>query len=365
MLVAVGERLRSVADGATLLLEPGALTYAPDAGALGSARERLERAAIRRAAALACAHEPAITRDGTRIEVFANLASADEARAAVAQGAEGCGLLRTEFLFIDRSEAPSLAEQHGAYGEIAAALGGRPLIVRTLDIGADKPAPYLPTTAEENPALGLRGIRLQLAMPDLLDAQLRALVRVDVAGSLRIMLPMVSELSELRTVRAALARIAAEDARPCPELGIMIETPAAALHAGVLAAEADFFSIGSNDLAQYTLARDRTNPQVAAGLDALHPAVLHLIEATAAGGARHGRWTGICGGLGADPDAIPLLIGLGISELSVSPAALAETKARVRELDIAHCRALAEQALEMDDARAVRALVRDQVEEPA
>lgn len=365
MLVAAGERLKSIPQGAALLLEKGALTHAPEASVLAAAQARIEGARGRRVAAMAHAHEPAITRDGTRIEVFANLASAADARAAVAAGAEGCGLLRTEFLFLDRAEAPSLAEQRETYSEIAAALEGRPLIVRTLDIGADKPAPYLPMTGEENPALGLRGIRLQLATPGLLDAQLRALVTMEAQGPVQIMLPMVSDISELRAARAVLERIAAEEERPCPELGIMIETPAAALHAGALAAEADFFSIGSNDLAQYTLARDRTNPHVAAGLDALHPAILHLIEATVTGAARHGRWTGLCGGLGADPDAVPLLVGLGVSELSVSAASVAETKALVRTLDLARCRALAERALELPDAAAVRAMVRELVEEVA
>lgn len=365
MLVAAGERLKSIPQGAALLLEKGALIHAPEASVLASAHARIEGARARRTAAMARAHEPAITRDGTRIEVFANLASAADARAAVAVGAEGCGLLRTEFLFLDRAEAPSLAEQRETYSEISAALDGRPLVVRTLDIGADKPAPYLPMAAEENPALGLRGIRLQLARPGLLDAQLRALVTMEARGPVQIMLPMVSELAELRATRAVLARIAEEEGRPCPELGIMIETPAAALHAGALAAAADFFSIGSNDLAQYTLARDRTNPHVAAGLDALHPAILHLIEATVTGAARHGRWTGLCGGLGADPDAVPLLVGLGVGELSVSAGAVAETKALVRTLDIDRCRALAERALELPDAAAVRAMVRELVEEVA
>lgn len=365
MLVAAGERLKSVPQGAALLLEKATLTHAPEAAVLATARARIEGARMRRAAAVSHAHEPAITRDGTRIEVFANLASAADARAAVAAGAEGCGLLRTEFLFLDRTEAPSLAEQRTVYSEISAALEGRPLVVRTLDIGADKPAPYLPMAGEENPALGLRGIRLQLARPDLLDAQLRALVTMEAKGPVQIMLPMVSDLAELRATRAALARIAAEEGRACPELGIMIETPAAALLAPALAGEADFFSIGSNDLAQYTLARDRTNPHVAAGLDGLHPAILHLIEATATGAARHGRWTGLCGGLGADPDAVPLLLGLGVSELSVSAASVAETKALVRRLDLARCRALAERALELPDAAAVRAMVRELVEEVA
>ncbi|MBS0479213.1 MAG: phosphoenolpyruvate--protein phosphotransferase, partial [Proteobacteria bacterium] len=292
------------------------------------------------------------------IEVFVNLGSAADARRAVEEGAEGCGLLRTEFLFLDRATPPDEEEQRAAYQAIADALGGRPLIVRTLDIGADKPAPYLLQTTEENPALGLRGIRLQLARRDLLTTQLRALLRVD--APIKLMLPMVADHAELAETRAALDSHAAELGIAAPELGIMVETPAAALTADALAVGADFFSIGSNDLTQYALARDRTNPAVAAGLDGLHPAVLRLIDETVRGGRVHGRWTGVCGGLAADPDAVPLLIGLGVTELSVPGAAVAETKAVVRTLGLAKCKAIAARALVAPDAAAVRALVQEQ-----
>jgi phosphoenolpyruvate-protein kinase (PTS system EI component) len=281
----------------------------------------------------------------------------DEVAGAIERGAEGCGLLRTEFLFLDRGTPPDEKEQRAAYQAIADALGDRPLIVRTLDIGADKPAPYLTIAAEENPALGLRGIRLQLARRDLLDAQLRALLRVETQAPLRLMLPMVADRAELVAAREALSKHAGDLGVATPELGIMVETPAAALTAAALAAEADFFSIGSNDLSQYALARDRTNPAVAAGLDGLHPAVLRLIDETVRGGAAHGRWTGVCGGLAADPEAVPLLIGMGVTELSVPGATVAETKALVRTLDLSKCRAVAAQALTAPDAAAVRALV--------
>jgi len=218
---------------------------------------------------------------------------------------------------------------------------------------------------EENPALGLRGIRLQLAMPDLLDTQLRALLGVRTQVPLRIMLPMVADRAELLAAREALDRNAAAMGVAAPELGIMVETPAAALTAASLAADAAFFSIGSNDLAQYTLARDRTNPAVAAGLDGLHPAILRLIAETARGAAAHGRWTGVCGGLAAEPAAVPILLGLGITELSVPAAAIAETKALVRTLSLAACRTLAQEALAAPDAAAVRALVRPLLEQAA
>lgn len=357
MLVSLGDALARVEPGTELIIENGALRIAPDAADVVAVRARIETRRARRQAALAHADQPAITKDGTRIEVFVNLGSAVDARVAVAEGAEGCGLLRTEFLFLDRATPPDEDEQLAAYQAIADALGNRPLIVRTLDIGADKPAPYLTIAAEENPALGLRGIRLQLAQRDLLDAQLRALLRVKAQVPLRLMLPMIADRAELAAAREALALHAGDLGVAAPELGIMVETPAAALTAAALAAEADFFSIGSNDLSQYALARDRTNPAVAAGLDGLHPAVLRLIDETVRGGATRGRWTGVCGGLAADPEAVPLLIGMGVTELSVPGAAVAETKALVRALDLARCRAVAAQALAATDAAAVRALV--------
>jgi phosphocarrier protein FPr/phosphocarrier protein len=357
MLVSLGDALALVEPGSELVIENGVLRIAPDAADVAAVRTRIETRQARRQMALAHADQPAVTVDGTRIEVVVNLGSAADARAAVAEGAEGCGLLRTEFLFLDRATPPDEDEQLAAYQAIADALGERPLIVRTLDIGADKPAPYLTIAAEENPALGLRGIRLQLARRDLLDTQLRALLRVKAQIPLKLMLPMVADRAELVAAREALAKHAADLGIAAPELGIMVETPAAALTAAALAADADFFSIGSNDLSQYALARDRTNPAVAAGLDGLHPAVLRLIDETVRGGAAHRRWTGVCGGLAADPEAVPLLIGMGVTELSVPGAAVAETKALVRTLDLARCRAVAAQALTAPDADAVRALV--------
>ncbi len=357
MLVAVGEAVTRIADGTPLLLDAGAGTLVIDPPAeilAASDRARVQVAAFR-AAAEACAHEPAMTRDDVRIEVFANLGSLADARAAVAAGAEGCGLLRTEFLFLDRDDAPGEDEQHATYQAIADALAGRPLVVRTLDIGADKPARFLPMAPEENPAMGLRGLRLGLARPALLETQLRALARVE--GAVSIMLPMVAEPSELAATRTLLDVAALAVGRTPPPLGIMVETPAAALLAEVLSRDAAFLSIGSNDLSQYALARDRGNPAVAAGLDGLHPAVLQLIAMTAEGGAAHRRWVGVCGGLAAEAAAVPLLIGLGVTELSVPPAVVAETKARVRTLSIEACRALAAEALTLRDASAVRARV--------
>ena len=296
-VVALGPRVLSIEDGALVILDGdnGRLQVAPKGAEIATAQTRLAEQRSRRARAKASAAEPGRTADGVRIEVFANLAGVQEARAAVENGAEGCGLLRTEFLFMDRDAAPSEDEQLAAYQAIAEALAGRPLIIRTLDIGADKPAPYLALARDENPALGVRGVRVSLAWPQLLRDQLRAVLRV--RPTPQIMLPMVASLAELRAVRAVLTELATELGVAAPKLGVMVETPAAAITADLIAAEAEFLSIGTNDLAQYGLAMDRTNPQLAAQVDAMHPAVLRLVREAAKGGAKHSRPVSVCGGL--------------------------------------------------------------------
>lgn len=364
MLVAAGEDVLTIADETPVILDADAAAIATDPGetALATAGERLAATRERHAQDLAAAHQPGCMADGTRIEIFANLGSVADAAAAVNAGAEGCGLLRTEFLFLERETAPSEEEQRETYSRIAATLGDRPLIVRTLDIGGDKPVPYLPLPAEENPALGLRGIRLGLARPDLLRLQLRAILRGVPASQCRIMLPMVADLGDYRPVRAMLDEMKAElgiaDTIP---LGVMIETPAAAMLAGQIAREADFLSIGTNDLTQYALAADRGNAGVSARIDALHPAVLRLIREVGRGAAEAGRWAGVCGGLASDPLAASILIGLGITELSATPAAVPALKSMVRTLDMAACKALAQRACDAISAEEVRELAREAI----
>lgn len=360
-LVAVGADLGKIADGVTLILDAdgGILHADPVAQVLADARAEIAGRAIARKAAVAAAADNCVSRDGVRIEAFANLGSVEDAGIAMAHGAEGSGLLRTEFLFLERDTAPTVAEQAALYGEIAARLEGRPLIVRLLDIGGDKPASYLPIPPEENPALGLRGIRVGLSMPDVLDAQLRAILSVTPHGQCRIMVPMVASVAELQAVRARVEAIRAEMGIAHPiEVGIMVETPAAAVTAGMLARHADFLSIGTNDLTQYALAMDRGNPAVAAGIDGLHPAVLQLIALTTQGARAHERWVGVCGGLASDRLAVPLLLGLGVTELSAAPRFVPDLKALVRRLSIADCRIHAERALHLESAAEVRALAR-------
>jgi phosphoenolpyruvate-protein kinase (PTS system EI component) len=241
-----------------------------------------------------------------------------------------------------------------------AAFGGRPVVIRTLDAGSDKPLRYLRLPHSENPALGVRGVRASLRHPELLREQLRAILlveqRTEPRRTCRILVPMITDVSEMQSVRQILDELCRELGVAAPPLGAMIETPASALLVGALAAVADFFSIGSNDLAQYPLAMDRGEAELAAQLDAMHPAVLRLIGISADAARAAGKPIAVCGGLASDPLAAPLLVGLGVDELSAVPTAIPELKARLRGLYLADCRALARQAIEAPSAAAVRAL---------
>lgn len=302
------------------------------------------------------AHLPALTADGVSIDIAANVASRADAENAQLNGADGVGLLRTEFLFVDRSIAPTEDEQLSAYQSVLDAMPDKPVIIRTIDIGGDKQLAYLPLPAEANPVLGLRGIRLGQMRPELLDQQLRALLRVKPLGRCRILLPMITEVGELLVVRKRIDELASEACiSERPQLGVMIEVPSAALLAEQLAEHADFLSIGTNDLSQYTLAMDRDHAGLAARVDGLHPALLRLIAMTCTAAAAKGRWVGVCGALASDPLATAVLIGLGVRELSVSPPQVGQIKARVRELDARQCQALARHLLKQSSAAEVRA----------
>jgi phosphoenolpyruvate-protein phosphotransferase len=359
-LVAAGPEVLEIPEGRTVVLDAtaGTLEVAPSPERIASAATAMRAQAAQQEVLLAAAQRTASTSDGVRIEVFANIGSLEDAQAAMRNGAEGCGLLRTEFLFLERSVAPSEEEQRILYQGIADILGPRPLTIRTLDAGGDKPIAYLPLPPEDNPALGLRGVRSSLAYPELLRTQLRAVLRVTAPARCRVLLPMVSEVGELLAVRALVDELRQELGRTAAvALGVMIETPAAALGAAALAAAADFFSIGTNDLTQYTLAMDRGHPQLAARVDALHPAVLRLIAEAVAGAATHARSVAVCGGLASDPLAAPLLVGLGVRELSAVPGVLPQLKARLGAWSLDSCRALAARALAAESAAAVRTLL--------
>lgn len=358
-MVAAGPEALRIPTGTTVVLdaEAGWIYIDPPRMHVDLARSQLAEKRQRRVAEQLAAQRECRTSDGTRIEVFANVGSEAEAHAAVRNGAEGSGLLRTEFLFLERTAPPDEAEQLQQYQQIATALEGRLLTIRTLDIGGDKPIPYLPLPHEENPALGLRGVRTSLWRPDLLRIQLRAILRVRPAGQCRILLPMVTDAGEIRAVRTMIDELRREEGRDDPvAVGAMIETPASAVMADRIAREADFLSVGTNDLTQYTLAMDRGHPELAARLDALHPAVLRLIAMVVNAAKAHDRMVAICGGLASDPVAVPILIGLGVHELSMVPAVIPQLKALISTLNIDDCTALANMALERETAEAVRAL---------
>jgi multiphosphoryl transfer protein len=354
--VGLGEALLGVPEGADLLLDgdAGSVEVEPSEELVAEAKQRETVREQATKAARAAAAEPAVTLDGHRIEVVANIGSPDDVPAAIENGAEGVGLLRTEFLFLDRDSMPSEDEQVAAYTRIAEALQGRPLILRTLDVGADKPLPYVRQRPEANPFLGVRGIRLALEQPELLESQLRAVVRTAAEYPLKVMFPMVATLEEYRQAKAVLAEVGAGIEL---DVGVMIEVPAAALAAEQFAPEVDFFSLGTNDLTQYTLAAERGNAAVAALADGLHPSVLRLIRTVAEAANVHGKWAGVCGELASDPAAAPLLVGLGIAELSANAPAIPAVKQTVRQIDTESARELAQQALELSSAAEVRQLV--------
>jgi phosphoenolpyruvate-protein phosphotransferase len=351
-----------LANGTRVILDGGKGTLRLNVTSEDVARIRKaqERAEMRRKENLAHALEPAVTLDGTRLEVVANIGGLKDAKQIVALGGEGVGLLRSEFLFMERSDAPSEEEQFKTYQAIAEVLGKeKPLIIRTLDVGGDKPLAYLPIPKEDNPFLGERGIRVGLDRPEILRAQLRAILRASPFGRIKVMFPMIATLNELREVKAILAEEAASlGVSPVPT-GIMVEIPAAAVMAEQFAAEADFFSVGTNDLTQYTLAMDRGHPKLAPQVDGLNPAVLRLIAHTVKGAAPLGKMVGVCGGIASDPHAVPILVGLGVTELSVSLPAIPAVKAQIRRLRLDACRELAARALAAESAAAVRALVPD------
>jgi phosphoenolpyruvate-protein phosphotransferase len=311
--------------------------------------------------ALEKAFDVAKTTDGLEIEVAANIAGPSDAADALSLGCDGVGLLRSEFLFLERKSAPTEADQLQTYQKIAHALtdekSARKFIIRTLDVGGDKPLAYMPIPEEENPFLGERGIRVSLNNPEIFREQLRAILRVKPIEQVRIMFPMISTITELKEAKKILKEEQDKLGVKKIEVGIMIEVPSAALMAEQLAAEVDFFSIGANDLTQYTLAMDRGHHKLAALADGLHPSILRLIKMTCDGAKKHGKWVGVCGGIASDLPAVPILIGLGVTELSVSVPVLPMVKAQVRKISHKDCSELAQKALNLETGKEVRELV--------
>ena len=365
-VVGLGNEILALQDGQRIILdgERGMVYVDPEAGFVNEYLKKAEalqeaknKARLERAA-------PATTPDGRTIEIVANIGSVAGAQIAVEAGAEGVGLFRTEFLFLNRTSPPEEEEQYQAYRASAQVLNGRPLIIRTLDAGGDKSIPYLNLEPETNPFLGWRAIRLCLSQPELFKTQLRAILRVAAEFPVKIMFPMIATLDELRRAKALLAEarqelvVRGESFAETVETGIMVEIPSVAEMADTFAREVDFFSIGTNDLTQYTFAVDRTNPKVASLADACHPAVLRQIRRVVEAARSNGIWVGICGELAGDPDAIPILLGLGVDELSMSPPSIPVSKEIVRKWSIVQAQTLAGQVLQLDSAEAVRVLSR-------
>jgi phosphotransferase system enzyme I (PtsI) len=368
-VVGAGPDVLEIPDGTTLVLDgsEGTVLIEPDEGTVAGYRTRQAAAATMLAQACKRAHEPAITRDGHRVGVVANIGNVEGAQAALEAGAEGVGLLRTEFLYVERAHLPNEQEQYQAYRTIVDMFGDQPVILRTLDVGGDKDLPYLGLPNEMNPFLGLRAIRLCLARPELFRPQLRAALRAGAGRNLKLMFPMVATVAEVRAARAVLKECHAEllaEGQPVADevaVGIMVETPAAAVMADHLAVEVDFFSIGTNDLSQYTLAADRTNAQVAPLVTGFQPAVLHLVRNVIAAAHAQGKWVGLCGELAGEPLAIPILLGLGLDEFSMNPPAIPLAKHVIRALTLGEAREVAQAVLELDSPDAVKTLVRERV----
>lgn len=361
-VVGAGDGIDGIEDGDLLVLDgsAGLCLARPEAAEAEQHRLRMQQDLERRQSLEEYTARPAVTADGTRVELAANIGSAAEAEAAVRQGADGVGLFRTEFLFMNAAAMPGEEEQFRAYQEAARQMEGRPVIIRTMDIGGDKELPYLQLPKETNPFLGYRAIRVGLVRQELLRTQLRAVLRASAFGTVKVMFPMISGLQEWRQARSILAEVQGElreEGVPFDEkmeVGIMVEIPSTAVLAGLFADEVDFFSIGTNDLVQYTVAADRMNEHVAHLYDYFHPAVLQLIRTVIDASHKAGKWTGMCGSMAGDPLAAPLLLGLGLDEWSMEAGRLSPIKERLEGLERDECRDLAERILRLDTPQAVR-----------
>ena len=365
-VVGIGEEVLEVHSGETLIVNghEGRVLLDPDEATVAEYSRQREAQAEQQAREKQTALRPATTADGHHVEVVANIADATSAETALGFGAEGVGLFRTEYLFLHGQSVPSEEEQYRDYRAVADVMGDRPLVIRTLDIGGDKQLPYLDIGLEMNPFLGWRAIRLCLDNPHIFEPQLRAILRASVDRNVQIMFPMVATLEEVRRARQVLERVEQQLAlegvpfNPDTEIGIMVEIPSAAVMADVLAREVDFFSIGTNDLIQYTLACDRVNEKVAYLYDPLHPAVLRLIRGVIEAAHHEGKWVGMCGEMAGDLEAIPLLLGLGLDEFSMNAPAIPAAKALIAALSVPQSQEIARIALTKGTAAEVRDYLR-------
>ncbi|NOQ39676.1 MAG: phosphoenolpyruvate--protein phosphotransferase [Anaerolineales bacterium] len=370
-VVGAGQEVEKINTGDDLVIDgdAGKIVIDPDNKALKDFKERQVKFLKVQAEAEAISHQPAITSDGHQVEVVANIGSEEGILPALAAGAEGVGLLRSEFLYLERSSLPTEEEQYQSYKAIADAFGDKPVILRSLDVGGDKDIPYIEMPPEANPFLGVRAIRLCLSRPDIFKPQLRAALRAGYGNNLKLMFPMVATIDDVMQTREVLEECRVElkkegfDVADEMDIGIMIEIPSAAIMADQLSEVVDFFSIGTNDLSQYTLAADRTNAQVAPIASGFQPAVFRLIKGVIDAAHANGKWVGLCGEMAGELLAIPILLGLGLDEFSMNPPAIPFAKQLIRSISFEHAQLVAQTALNLRSDNEIREYVQNMVPE--
>lgn len=365
-VVGISTATEQISHGSLVIIDgfTGAVIIAPDEATLETYRQKAATFASQQTEWAKLVHEPTVSKDGVTVELAANIGTPEDLDSVLINGAEGIGLYRTEFLYMGRETMPTEEEQFEAYKAVLVGMKGKPVLVRTLDIGGDKQLSYLQLEEEANPFLGARAIRLCLARPDMFRIQLRALLRASVYGNLKIMFPMIATLEEFRQAKALLEDertqlIASGTAVGDIEVGIMVEIPSTAVMADTFAKEVDFFSIGTNDLIQYTFAADRMNEQVSYLYQPYNPAILRLIKMVIDAAHQTGKWVGMCGEMAGDEWAVPLLFGLGLDEFSMSPSSILKTRALIKTLEQPIWQQVAQQALTYTTADEVLALVKE------
>lgn len=364
-VVGLGDVVGGVEPGDVVIVNgfEGDVIVNPTEDELSAFTARMNRESEQAKGLLAFKEQPTVSADGHKVELAGNIGSPKDLEAVLDNGGEGVGLFRSEFLYMNRTTAPSEEEQFEAYREVAEGLAGRPVVIRTLDVGGDKEIPYLDLPKERNPFLGYRAIRFCLDHVDLFKTQLRAVLRASHYGNVKMMFPMISNIQEIRQAKQLVEDAKSElrsTGHPFDEqmeIGIMVEIPASAVAADLLAKEVDFFSIGTNDLIQYTMACDRMNEQIAALYQPYHPAILRLVKMVIDGAHRHGKWAGMCGEMAGDLTAVPLLLGLGLDEFSMSASSILKVRQAIRAMSHEEAGQLAEDALQADSQEAVKELV--------
>lgn len=369
-VVGVGDMTEKIATGDFAIIDgnEGLVFINPANDVIEQYKQKKVRFTARQIDEKKLVGEPSVTRDGVRVELVANIGNPEEAKDAIDKGAEGIGLYRTEFLYMGRNELPTEEEQFEAYKKVAMMFGSqRPVIIRTLDIGGDKELPYMDMAKEMNPFLGYRAIRLCLEQTEIFKTQLRAILRASAYGNIKIMYPMIATLQELREANQILEKVKQElfceniSINTEMEVGIMVEIPSVAVAADQFAKEVDFFSIGTNDLVQYTMAADRMNEKVAYLYQPFHPAVLRLIQGVIAAAHEAGKWVGMCGEMAGDLTAIPILLGMGLNEFSMSSGSIVPARSLLRQLTLQEARGISQAVLELDNAQEIKNYVEQHI----